>query len=439
MEDNEQLEKEKGTDTDIEIGTDTDADIFSADLYSDEDEEEMLRRLDDRSIVSGFERPADITPSLPPCEPRKKRRQASRRWLRISGFILALLIVAGGAVLFYTGKIPLGEATMGFAQTFSWINRENRVQNVEEASIVETVDQQPSSVEQALDVTTRSEGPPAEGPPAEAPPAWENGGLSTGFWTVVDSADGSNDDDNLAVHVVALKDEQFIVNIPEQGTLLGLDNRGEVIWRKTPERWGISNGKRIQRRWVGVLQGPQRKAIALSTGIEGMSYWSNIESPEQERPLPRNFTPSTLWLSITPEGGVIRSNRSGGGIEILDEAGKVMQTIPLYLPVAVTWCDDRQMLIASKNGLVYQVERSGEVLGQLGPVPKVRCLAYDLAGYVFIGSDDKVEVWHESGKKVTEWDVPDGCASLSVGTDGRLFVGDLKGKIQIFSPKKPGI
>ncbi|MBM7867255.1 NHL repeat-containing protein [Heliomicrobium gestii] len=114
-----------------------------------------------------------------------------------------------------------------------------------------------------------------------------------------------------------------------------------------------------------------------------------------------------------------------------------------FIPVALVPLTGGRAVAADPQGMLYILDPEGKVERQFGrsagsEVTKLTGLAVDPRGYIFVGTDERIEVWHGTGEFASYFSVGGGVTSLAVNEEGKLLVSDRNGKIKIFSAARPG-
>lgn len=399
--------------------------------------------------TSGFDRSgesAKVTPSLPPYGYPRKRARRWSRFLRISLlFFISLFGVLLGVWIYGLQEV---QSTTGWVQHIFY-KEEAKLEVtrlVEDNNNVSSV--APSDVP-ASDMVTTSTVPAGNVDDVKnagnVKGHWENGFNKENTWAITEVPDSKGKSIRTVV-MVPLISGHYLVNVAEEGALSALDREGKVLWTKYPESYGVSGGKRVERRWVNVIKAGEGRAVAFTKGVESAFWWSNPEQPDDERPLPPGFV--TVPLAITQNNEYIRQGKSGLGYEIVDSAGMVIKQVVFnnlrFQPVSIFPLSNSRVLAVNKNGLLYVIDSDGNIEKEIGPLNsggkfKITALTVDPQGYIFVGTEKQVEIWHGSGRHILDFSIDDGCASLAITPEGKLLVGSLRGKIEIFSPVRPGI
>ncbi|MTV47949.1 hypothetical protein GJ688_02995 [Heliobacillus mobilis] len=401
---------------------------FSEQTPLKEDESRSKRR--GKILATGFQQEADgtIAPSLPPYK-YKRRKNRSRKQVIFSATALSLLLVGALAGAWYTGilKTPsyLGPISHIFDREVTTGVVGEPIEDSSFPSKPVEEHQQESTV-----VTT---------PPVAEAGSWEKGVLFEGAWVVPQEVEKKGIKQR-SVRVLPLQSGEFLVNIPEEGTLSALDKEGKVLWTKQPEPWGVSGKQRVQRSWDGLVRASDGRAVTFTKGVESAIWWSSAQQPDEERPLPPART--KLPLTISADNYYVNLTWNEQGCDILDSWGTVKGKITFpktrFSPTAAVPMAQGRLLMANVDGLLYIINKEGLIENKIGPSKAgekaaIKSLAVDPKGYVFVGAGDRVEIWKSSGEFVFGFTVDGGCASVALSEEGKLYVGDLSGKIKIFS------
>ncbi|KAB2954211.1 hypothetical protein F9B85_00480 [Heliorestis acidaminivorans] len=406
--------------------SDLSSDIEKDDIYDGATEREYRPNQSRIVSVSGFN-PYPVEPTLPPYRYQKKKNGKFRRW---SVMILLPLVLLTGALASstYFGLIPLGDGKEPLEAVMSWFEKDDDSTNNQTDALDRSEE---LLADQTLAVTSDQ----------VQETKWQRGLQKEQLWSIItiDSDNGTNQANAThSVQIVPLLSGDFLAVVEESGTLYGLDVRGELLWSKGPEEWGVSGGKRVIRKWTGLARSDNGRVAAFTTGIESVVWWSNPQRPYEEHPLPEESIAPIL--GVTANNELIRLS-STENIEIVDRHGEVIKEIkgygPSHQPKIIEPLAQKDLLIVTEEGLLYSVNSEGTIEYEIGHLPKERgpinAVAVDKEGYIFIGTDQEIIIWQDKGEEIYAMPFDSACVSLALTEKGQLLVGDRYGQVHIFT------
>ncbi|MZP28589.1 hypothetical protein GTO91_02500 [Heliobacterium undosum] len=121
---------------------------------------------------------------------------------------------------------------------------------------------------------------------------------------------------------------------------------------------------------------------------------------------------------------------------------KTLEGLP-FSPTALVPLKGGRAVAADPQGMLYVINEEGKVERQFGPcagggTANITGLAVDPRGYIFVGTNERIEVWRGTGELASYFSVGGSIASLALNDEGKLLVSDQNGKIKIISAARPG-
>ncbi|QGG46820.1 hypothetical protein [Heliorestis convoluta] len=380
--------------------------------------------------VSGYK---PVEPTLPPYKYRKKRKGP---WNKVLVATITVSIFFAGAIAFssYAGIISFS------AKPFVESNLFAGDDSVEKDAYI---------IDRTEDLFVADSIAGASNTSHLVAHKWEQGLLLEQTWTISEipgyeaSEEGEAPKEiKRSIQIIPLLSGDFLAVSQEEGILKGIDMTGAIVWSKGPEEWGVS-GDRVLRKWTSLARSENGRVAAFTEGIESVVWWSNLQRPFEEHPLPEEG--SAIILGVTANNEFIRWHESGFGFEIVNKYGDMVKEIATdttyYTPIAIQPLLQKRLLAATLEGLVYVVGTEGQIEREVGKLPLergiIQALAVDLEGYIFLGTERELIVWSSRGKEVYAMPFENSVASLAFLEKGKLLVGDRKGQVHVFTAKEP--
>ncbi|ABZ85116.1 hypothetical protein HM1_2579 [Heliomicrobium modesticaldum Ice1] len=121
---------------------------------------------------------------------------------------------------------------------------------------------------------------------------------------------------------------------------------------------------------------------------------------------------------------------------------KTLEGLP-FTATALVPLKGGRTVAADPQGMLYVINGEGEIERQFGPcagggTANITGLAVEPRGYIFVGTNERIEVWRGTGELVSYFSVGGSIASLALNDEGKLLVSDQNGKIKIISAARPG-
>jgi WD40 repeat protein len=233
--------------------------------------------------------------------------------------------------------------------------------------------------------------------------------------------------------------------------LVACDLDGHVKWKN--KRGGFSGVKALAADdgvlyVVGGEPGINNEGGAvykLRAADGGYVTWGNSTEPDlivEKIWAGQNDAPKKADGAAAGQGELYLSFASANKIAVIDgKTGKLLSTLDVPAPTALTWTSDNQLLAISQGNSVVQVNANGAPKTLVADVPNAVSLSTDKGGMIFVATgdpDNQVKVFGADGRLARTIGQEGGrsllgkwvanamrfISSISVAPDGKLWVAE---------------